>query len=301
MAESIWAISILSMGMILAGLLLCVGLYVGYKAGKCAAPVTRLRRGGRRLALFRHELQQCVSLAQQAARRAEQLTVMASAAQEGSGRRALAGAQDLLELSATLSQRLEQLLRGTRATSNKIPGALPASTQTISDRQHERQVPRVSRAGTASEETHSRLSAQELGQITETENCDGASADDLDRQHYSYDCIQSILPWTPDDDFLPAPTDGVSVRCHDISGKGISFFWPTQPQFEHFIISLGSDREQIFMACQVMRFKPAELDGAAMYLVGCRFIRRMAELKTSWAARPTNAQAVASVPEPALV
>ena len=100
---------------------------------------------------------------------------------------------------------------------------------------------------------------------------------------------------------LPSLADGMAVRCASISGHGISFYWPTLPQFEHLIISLGSDVDLLFMAVQVVGSKPAELDGAAMHLVECRFIRRMHELTQEWARQlpprheraPADAQLIA--------
>ena len=110
------------------------------------------------------------------------------------------------------------------------------------------------------------LSAQELGQFTELEHGHVSSASGSEHKHYAYDCVQTILPWSPGDVRLPSPADGIAVRCASISGQGISFYWPALPQFEHLIISLGSDVELLFMAVQVVSSRPAELDGAAMHL-----------------------------------
>jgi hypothetical protein len=299
MSENMWTVAMLSAGMVLAGLLLGVGLYVGYKAGRNTARVAAPRRR-RGLDRYRRELQQCASLAHQVARHAEQLTVLASAAADGSAHRALSTARDLLEHSATLSQRLERLLRGSQT---KPAGGsrheLADSPAPVRD-QHPQQRPTADSAqtNTAGEAARSSLSARELGQITETEHHDVAS-EDGGRKHYAYDCVQTILPWSPGDALMPTFTDGVSVRCHDISGKGVSFFWPRAPQFEHVIISLGSDCDLLFMAAQIASYKPAEMDGAAMYLITCQFIRRMDELTAQWAGRDES-QREAELAEPAL-
>jgi hypothetical protein len=223
---------------------------------------------------LQRELKQCAALAQQVARHAEQLTAQLSVPAVGASRRLLGAASDVLEQSATLSLRLEELLHGTgrRAAS---PSPQPAAgSPRAADASHRTMNP--------GEEERSSLSAHELGQITE-EHDQVASASGAEQRHYAYDCVQTILPWSPGDVCLPSLADGMAVRCASISGHGISFFWPTLPQFEHLIISLGSDVDLLFMAAQVVSSKPAELDGAAMHLAECRFIRRMHELTHAWA------------------
>ena len=281
MSDSVQMLAASGLGMLLAGGLLCAGLYMGYRAGRSAAPAARPGSGVRRNARLRAELKQCQVLAQQLARQAEHLTILASSASNStdSPRRLVGSASDLLEQSAALCQRLERLVRGPMA---KMPGKLRRESKAPLPPQPERPAPSAQRPGRSPDETRSRLSARELGQITESEQHQAASAEDLDRKHYAYDCVQTIIPWSPDDALLPALKCGIAVRCHDISGKGISFFWPRPPQFEHVIISLGSDHDLLFMAAQVMRFVPAERDGAAMYLVGCQFTRRMDNLTAQW-------------------
>ena len=280
MSDSVQMLAASGLGMCLAGALLAVGLYMGYRAGRSAASATRPGRGGRRNAWLRTELNRCVVLAQQLARQAEQLTILASSASNSTdSRRLLGSASDLLEQSAALCQRLERLVRGPSA---KLPVKPRRQSDSPTPAQPDRPAPAAARPGQPADEAHSRLAARELGQITESEQHQVASAEDLDRKHYSYDCVQTIIPWSPDDAQPTALECGIAIRCHDISGKGISFFWPTPPQFEHVIISLGSDHDLLFMSAQVMRFVPAELDGAAMYLVGCQFMRRMDNLTAQW-------------------
>ena len=279
MSDSVQMLAASGLGMCLAGALLAVGLYMGYRAGRNAASATRSGRGGRRNAWLRTELNRCVLLAQQLARQAEQLTILASSASNSTdSRRLLGSASDLLEQSAALCQRLERLVRGPTA---KLPGKSHRQSESPPPAQPNCPAPAAARPGQPADEARSRLSARELGQITELDQHQAASAEDLDRKHYAYDCVQTIIPWSPDD-APPALECGIAVRCHDISGKGISFFWPRPPQFEHVIISLGSDHDLLFMSAQVMRFVPAERDGAAMYLVGCQFMRRMDKLTAQW-------------------
>jgi hypothetical protein len=273
MSDNLQILAALGLGMLLAGLLLSIGLYVGYKAARLGMPERPGHASRKQRLRLQRELKQCAALAQQVARHAEQLTAQLSAPAAGASRRLLGSASDVLEQSATLSLRLEQLLHGTRGKTVS-PSRQPAAGSTMAaDARH--------RTMNAGEEERSSLSAHELGQITE-EHGQVASAGGAEQKHYAYDCVQTILPWTPGDVHVPSLAEGMAVRCASISGHGISFFWPTLPQFEHLIISLGSDVDLLFMAVQVESSKPAELDGAAMHLVECRFIRRMHELTQEW-------------------
>ena len=280
MSESVQMLAASGLGMLLAAVLLGTGLTLGYRAGRSSLPTARSGRSIlRRNARLRAELKQCLILAQHLARQAEQLTILSSSASGDSPRRMLVNSSDLLEQAAVLCQRLERLVRG---PGSKSPGKSRRELDSPSPSPQQRSATAAAGTGPAADATRSRLSARELGQITELEQHQGASAEDVDRKHYSYDCVQTILPWSPDEATPPTLDSGIAVRCHDISGKGISFFWPRPPNFEHFIISLGNDHDLLFMAAQVMRSGPAELDGAAMYLVGCQFIHRMDDLTAQW-------------------
>jgi hypothetical protein len=263
------------LGMLLAGLLLGMGLFVVYRAaGAANGPLPQRDLGRERRMKVRRELDRCAELAHQVARHAEQLTAAVSTPGGGTNQRLLSSARDLLERSVNLSQRLEKLVPCAKRKSGTSASRGTAKAVVAHDR-------RVATPTTSPAAEHLSLSAQELGQITEMETVNVAADDDLDRKH-KYDCVQSIYPWNPADGQLPELADGVAVRCRDISGQGVSFFWPTAPQFEHMIISLGSDIDLLFMAAQVARSRPAELDGAAMHLVECRFLRRMHKLNDQW-------------------
>ena len=280
MAGSVELLAALGLGMLLAGLLLSLGMYIGFKVARLGLPRPSGPRSHKLRLRLQRELKQCSALAQQVARHAEQLTAQLSSPAAGTPRRVISSASDLLEQSTSLSVRLNQLLHGTRGKAGS-PSRHPAVDSVVvaagrgsrpTESMHARQ------NMNSGEEERSSLSAQELGQITELENGQVASANGAEQKHYAYDCVQTILPWSPGDVQLPSLAEGVAVRCASISGHGISFYWPTLPQFEHLIISLGSDVDLLFMAVQVVGSTPSELDGAAMHLVECRFIRRMHEL-----------------------
>jgi hypothetical protein len=290
MSDSMQILAALGLGMFLAGLLLSVGLYIGYRAGRAGSPTPTGSASRKQRQRLHRELNQCAALAQQVARHAEQLTAQLSAPTAGASRRMLGTASDLLEQSTGLSLRLEHLLHGTTRRI-AVPSRQPAaSSAAASEGKLQRQpgAPNAHRNLCPGEEERFSLSAQELGQITELEHSQVASANGAEHKHYPYDCVQTILPWCPGDLHLPSLAEGMAVRCASISGLGIAFYWPALPQFEHLIISLGSDVDLLFMAAQVTSTKPAELDGAAMHLVECRFIRRMRELTQQWTKRPVS-------------
>jgi hypothetical protein len=73
------------------------------------------------------------------------------------------------------------------------------------------------------------------------------------------------------------------VLCHDISQEGISFFYPTAPEAEQLVISLGSQGQESLVVARVRYHVPAQaaalFDPTAVvgggYLVGCEFLRRL--------------------------
>lgn len=114
--------------------------------------------------------------------------------------------------------------------------------------------------------------------LTSAEICEftGAQAtatiEDRRKQRHPYDCLQKLSPCFEPGVSLP-PTEMVSVRCHDISVEGISFFWPHQPDFDMAIISLGDGN--VLMSIEIRQSKAVFMHGEVQYLVGCRFLKRV--------------------------
>jgi len=74
---------------------------------------------------------------------------------------------------------------------------------------------------------------------------------------------------------LPGPDSLVSVPCHDLSNSGISFFWHGPPDFTELVAALGTPPKLTFLLARVMWFAPRVVDDRPMFLVGCRFTRRV--------------------------
>lgn len=101
-----------------------------------------------------------------------------------------------------------------------------------------------------------------------------ASEESVAKRRYPYDCTQRVTPWYDGDDAVNT-ADADSVRSHDISVDGVSFFWPGKPVFPKLLISLGSGNERVLMAAEVCNSKNVFMHDEVQHLVGCRFLRRV--------------------------
>lgn len=90
----------------------------------------------------------------------------------------------------------------------------------------------------------------------------------------SYDCIQLLAPY--DASLLPRQEDFRQVRCRDLSPRGFSFLSRRQPTTDHVVVALGAVPFKFFVA-KIIHSSPSENESSQAYLVGCRFVRRLAE------------------------
>ena len=90
----------------------------------------------------------------------------------------------------------------------------------------------------------------------------------------SYDCIQLLAPY--DADWLPKQEDFRQVQCRDLSPRGFSFLSHRQPTTDHVVVALGAVPFKFFVA-KIIHSSPSENELSQDYLVGCRFVRRLAE------------------------
>ena len=119
----------------------------------------------------------------------------------------------------------------------------------------------------------STLSTQELQHFTATQ-AQVASESDNALRRYPYDCYQLVAPFA-EDNASPSADSARRVRCHDISGEGISFFWPVEPPFERVLIMLGSAAAPTIMLAKVAHFRPVSMHAKQQFLVGCQFLQRL--------------------------
>jgi len=125
------------------------------------------------------------------------------------------------------------------------------------------------------------LTTEEMSEAVGGRHQLGDSTLGLESKRNPYDCLQCAVPWCEDEP-LPAPHRFETVRCHEISVSGISFFWPEEPEFSKVVISIGSRDKQVFMVAEVRQHKAVYKHQQVAYLVTCQFVRRLDELTAEW-------------------
>jgi len=125
------------------------------------------------------------------------------------------------------------------------------------------------------------LTTEEMSEAVGGRHRLGNSTLGLESRRYPYDCLQRAVPWCEDEP-LPTQHRFETVRCHDISVSGISFFWPDEPEFSKVVISIGSSDKQVFMVAEVRQHKAVYKHQQVAYLVGCQFVRRLEDLTAEW-------------------
>jgi hypothetical protein len=74
---------------------------------------------------------------------------------------------------------------------------------------------------------------------------------------------------------LPAAEDFQPVLCNEISVGGISFYCDHAQVAQQLVITLGESDNRLFVVAEVKNRRVAQVDGNTIYLVGCRFLRRL--------------------------
>jgi hypothetical protein len=74
---------------------------------------------------------------------------------------------------------------------------------------------------------------------------------------------------------FPDPEDFTEIQCFDISVGGISFFLPSPPEHQKYILALGQAPQVIYTRVQVVRVAMTKLHTMPMYVVGCQFTGRI--------------------------
>jgi hypothetical protein len=99
------------------------------------------------------------------------------------------------------------------------------------------------------------------------------SAERRESQRHSFPAVQRVAPCRGT--AVPTEADFHLVRCHDLSTSGISFYWPTSPNFDQVIVALASPKGTTRVLARVM-FHGPQAGQQGQYLIGCRFVRRLA-------------------------
>ncbi len=142
----------------------------------------------------------------------------------------------------------------------------------------------------------------------------GRSVRGEDRRRHrrrAYPAIQRIAPWNGG--AFPAETEFFDVACRDLTEGGLSFLLESEPESRHVVVELHTHGRPIFVAGEIVRCQCVALcesgeveslereddrarmevaceDWVEMYLIGCRFVRRLQKprLAPPPASRPTR-------------
>ncbi len=101
----------------------------------------------------------------------------------------------------------------------------------------------------------------------------GADKRSSPRREYSY--FQRIAPIL--ENRLPTDDQFQRVACCDISAGGLSYLLEAPPGYEEVVISLGTPPNDGKIIAKIVRVLEKEVNGQAMFQVGCQFVGRMAD------------------------
>ena len=72
---------------------------------------------------------------------------------------------------------------------------------------------------------------------------------------------------------MPKADQFVPVSCRDLSTSGVSFYWPTAPDFGKAIVGLGGPPNLTYVAVRIVRHTPCKESGRV--IVACEFVDRV--------------------------
>ena len=91
-------------------------------------------------------------------------------------------------------------------------------------------------------------------------------------QRFAYSAVQAVVPY--DGKRLPTSDMFRRVLCHDLSTGGISFIWPSVPDFEQAVIKLAAAHRTLYVVARVVSHRPLD-SSHRRFLVGCAFLDRV--------------------------
>lgn len=103
---------------------------------------------------------------------------------------------------------------------------------------------------------------------------------------------------TCDEESLPDPTRFRSVQCHALSGRGISFYADTPPDYSWLTIAFGAPGQEVFVMCRVHHCREVFLEHHRQYLINCDFVRRLSSDAIELPASLTTGNAATALPAP---
>lgn len=74
---------------------------------------------------------------------------------------------------------------------------------------------------------------------------------------------------------LPDPADFFEVECRDLSQGGVSLVLDAPPEFDEFVIALGSDVQRAHVRARVVNIRAVGRGAYEGFVIGCRFVERL--------------------------
>lgn len=110
----------------------------------------------------------------------------------------------------------------------------------------------------------------------------------------AFPVVQRIAPY--EESGFPPERAFFGVQCHDLTRRGFSFLLPSWPEFDYLVAEFGRRPDAIYVVAQVVHAEQVLVyssgrvqrlgtgtslpphgpkTGRLMFLVGCRFVRRL--------------------------
>jgi hypothetical protein len=113
------------------------------------------------------------------------------------------------------------------------------------------------------------LSDRDVGEILSTSDVAATAAERRLSNRLAFSAVQFMAPY--DGMHLPRKAAFRQVHCHDLSPAGISFLFPSRPEFEYVVMALGKPPRVTYTTAQVVNCRRA----AKAFLVGCKFLAKV--------------------------
>lgn len=274
MLEANTLVAVFAAAIVLTLLLLAIGLAIGYRLGLHGSePVIPAAPERQVMTAREHELYERLQLCREMCvavfeRNATLSRLLDDHRSEIPAEFELA-VNRLVEATTTLTSQLrtEAIVTPLKLCDSASPA--PLSREPTAEQEPDPRPARVAVPSMAS--TRAMLTAEELVRLTSDGGLPATSTEQSKRR-YLFNYEGRVFPCSPSD--TPDVSRAVTVRFHDISVQGISFFWPGDPDFERAVIALGTEEWPLFMVAEVSCAKTVYMHGALRTLVGCQFIGR---------------------------
>jgi len=178
--------------------------------------------------------------------------------------------RQLVAATESLRDRIETRSKAGNASSSAMAGATSADGQRKSEQSSESDSSTAIAAGPAEE--------------TRDASVHQRSAEDRAERRQRRDGTLLLAPMHGDK--LPAFEDFHAVRCFEISSREVCYFVEQPPDYERFVLRMGTHDRPIFIVGEVVSSRTAYKYERVGYLVESCFVRRVQDeqMTTDWTA-----------------